>query len=102
MKLTRIVRTIVILVILMSNIGCDQISKHIVRQQISSRERISLLDPYMTLMKVENTGAFLSTGHNLPQPLKVLLLTILPVIILGLALVFVLTKKNLSHVMTLG
>jgi len=56
----------------------------------------------MTLTRVENTGAFLSTGHDLPQPLKLLLLTILPALVLGLGFVFVLTKKNLSNVMTLG
>src|SRR5690349_10917902 len=102
MKLKPILRNVIILIILSANIGCDQISKSVVRQQIEKDEKISLLASYMTLTKVENSGAFLSAGYNLPQPLKVLLLTIFPVIILGLALIFVFMKKNLSNGMTLG
>ena len=102
MKIKRILRTIVILTILSSNIGCDQISKSIVRQKIDYNEQISLVNNYLTLTKIENTGAFLSIGQSLPQPIKVLLLTILPLIVLGLAFIYLLTKKNLSNLTIMG
>ena len=87
MKIKRILRTLAILTILSSNIGCDQISKNIVRQKIDYYEQISLMDNYLTLTKIENTGAFLSVGQSLPQPIKILLLTILPLVALGLAFI---------------
>jgi signal peptidase II len=85
------------LTILSSNIGCDQISKNIVRQQVDYNEQISLINNFLTLTKIENTGAFLSLGQSLPQPIKILLLTILPLLVLGLAFIYLLTKKNLSN-----
>ena len=56
----------------------------------------------MTLTKVENTGAFLSVGDSLPQPIKMLLLTILPLVVLGLVLTYLLTKSNLSNLASLA
>ena len=102
MKIKQILRTLVILAVLSSNIGCDQISKNIVRQKIAYNEQVSLVNDYLTLTKVENEGAFLSVGHSLPQPLKILLLTILPLVILGLALIYLLMKKSLSNLTSFG
>jgi signal peptidase II len=102
MKIKKILRTLVILAILSSNIGCDQISKNIVRQQIDYNEQISLVDNFLTLTKIENTGAFLSLGQSLPQPIKILLLTILPLVVLGLTFIYLLTKKNLSNLTIIG
>jgi signal peptidase II len=97
MKIKKILRTLIILTILSSNIGCDQISKNIVRQQVDYNEQVSLINNFLTLTKIENTGAFLSLGQSLPQPIKSLLLTILPLLVLGLAFIYLLTKKNLSN-----
>jgi signal peptidase II len=102
MKAKGILRTLIIFTILSSNIGCDQVSKNIVRQRIDYNEHISLIDNYFTLTKIENTGAFLSLGDTLPQPIRILLLTILPLIVLGLALIYVLTKRGLSNLTILG
>ena len=102
MKAKQILRTLTILVILSSNIGCDQISKKIVRQRIDYNEQIGLMNNYLMLTKIENTGAFLSLGHSLPQPIKTLLLTILPIFVLGLTFIYVLTKRNLSNITITG
>lgn len=102
MKPKRILRTLVILIILSSNVGCDQISKSIVRQKMGYSEQLGFMHNYLTLTKIENTGAFLSVGNSLPQPIKMLLLTILPVFVLGLTLTYVLTKSNLSKLATSG
>jgi signal peptidase II len=102
MKVRQLVRTLVIITLLSSNIGCDQVSKNIVRRRIEYNEQISLLNNYLTLTKIENTGAFLSVGESLPQPIKILLLTILPIVVLALAFVFLLTKKNLSSLTVMG
>lgn len=102
MEAKRILRTLIILTILSSNIGCDQITKNSVRQRMNYNEQIGFINNYLTISKVENTGAFLSIGHSLPPPIKMLLLTILPLVVLGLALTYLLTNKNLSDITILG
>jgi signal peptidase II len=102
MKTKRVLRTLLILTILSSNIGCDQISKSIVRQRIDYNEQIGFLNNYLTLTKIENTGAFLSVGQFLPQPIKIILLIILPLVLLGLAFIYLFTKKGLSNVTITG
>ena len=102
MKVKPILRTLAIVTILISNVGCDQISKNIVRKRIHDNEKISLMNNYLTLTKIENKGAFFSLGHSLPQPIKLLLLTILPMVSLGLAFFYLLTKRNLTNVTIIG
>src|SRR5688572_31144377 len=102
MKIKPFLRTLAILIILISNVGCDQISKRIVRKRIDYNEQISLVNSYLTLTKIENKGAFLSVGHSLPQPIKLLLLTILPMVSLGLAFLYLLMKKNLTNMTIIG
>lgn len=99
--LTRLLRALVIVVVLSCNIGCDQISKSIVRQRVSYHEQISLVSSHFILTKVENTGAFLSAGNSLSQPLKGLLLIALPLVALVFGLRY-LMNKNLSWLMVFG
>src|SRR5688572_11493119 len=101
MAVKPILRTLAIVTILISNVGCDQISKNIVRKRIHYNEEISL-NNYLTLTKIENKGAFFSLGHSLPQPIKLLLLTILPMVALGLAFLYLLTKRNLTNMAIIG
>lgn len=102
MNIKRILRTTIIVAILTCNVGCDQITKNIVRQTIAYNEQIGVIDNFVTLTKVENTGAFLSLGHTLPEPIKILLLTVLPLMVLGAALVFLLRKSELSNPAIVG
>ena len=88
---------------LISNVGCDQFTKGIARQKIEYHEQISLIKNYLTLTKIENTGAFLSVGNNLPEPhSKTILLTICPLIILIAAFFYVLRVKHLSNLSIAG
>ena len=98
----QILRTLIIFAILCCNIGCDQISKSIVRKTIDYHQQIDVIENFVTLMKVENTGAFLSLGHDLPEPVRILLLTVLPLLVLVAALIFVLRKSELSDLTILG
>jgi signal peptidase II len=102
MRITNVTRIIVIALVLISNIGCDQVSKSIVRKSIGDEERIRFLDNHFTLMKTENTGAFLSLGHELPRPLKEILLIFLPTFVLMMVSIYLLRKKDLSLVTTVA
>lgn len=98
----KLFRTLLIFIILVVNIGCDQISKGIVRQHVNYDEQISLIKNYVTLTKVENTGAFLSLGNSLPDSIRFVLLSLLPLLVLGFGLGFLFTRKNMSKYMLLG
>jgi signal peptidase II len=102
MKVKQTLRTLSILFLLISNVGCDQFTKGIARQKIDYHEQISLIKNYITLTKIENAGAVWSAGHNLPEPFKTLLLTISPLIILIAAFVYVLRMNNLSTLAICG
>jgi signal peptidase II len=102
MSTKHFLRTVVISMILASNIGCDQISKSNVRQKIEYHEQISLIGNNFILTKIENTGAFLSLGDNFPEPIRFFLLTILPILVLAFGFIYVLTKKGQSKLMTVA
>jgi len=102
MKVNKITRNILILILLIANVGCDQISKSIVRQRINQGEQINVIDHFVVLTKVENTGAFLSMGDSLPRLLYKFLMIVLPSIVLLYALYYLFTENNLSNLLTLG
>lgn len=90
------------MVILMSNISCDQISKKIVRQTVDYHERIGVIDNFLTLTRVENSGAFLSMGNTLPDPLKSFLLVIMPLLAIGYGIYFMFFNTNIPKIMLTG
>lgn len=97
-----ILRTVIIIAILALTVGCDQISKSIVQQRIDAYERISVVDNYVTLMRVENEGAFLSLGDSLPKTVRFILLSLFPLAVLGFGIGYLFMKKNISRSMLLG
>ena len=96
MKSKRITRITFGLLLVLTNISCDQVTKSIVRQEISPNERIQVISDYLTLTKVENTGAFLSLGNAWSAPVKTAVLILLPLLALGYGLYILLTKTTLT------
>ena len=82
---------------IVANIAIDQISKFIVRAEIASNEIIQLVGDTFIMTKVENSGAFLGMGSDLSPALKWILLLILPVIVLGGVVYYILTNKTLDR-----
>ena len=91
----KITRVVIIMLIIFANIGCDQVSKRIVRHRISEDETIEALHNHLTVMRVENSGAFLSLGDSLSKSAKNILLSVFPLLALTFALVYVFTKQNI-------
>jgi signal peptidase II len=98
MKTKRIVWNAFFLLMILINVGCDQISKKIVRQEVGKYETISLIENHFTLTKVENTGAFLSIGSALPDLVKFFLLSIVPLLALSYGIVYLVTRQNLAKI----
>ena len=90
-------RTWKIAIIIIANIALDQISKVIVRSKIDYREVIELIGEKFILTNVENTGAFLGMGSDMNPTLKLIFLLILPVVVLGMVLYYILKNKHLDR-----
>jgi len=97
-----LIKRIAIIIIVLLNIGCDQISKEVVRKNVLSNDYIQLVDNKLILTNVENTGAMLGFGQDLPPILKVIFLQALPVIVLLILLYRVLKKRELDKFMVVA
>lgn len=93
---------VVLLLLVILNIGCDQVSKTIVRQKVDLNEHISIINNHFTLTKVENSGAFLSTGDNLPAAVRFALLSIFPIVVLAYGMYYLFFKKDIPKGIQLG
>lgn len=91
-----------LLIIVALNLGCDQVSKVIARKNIEPYEQITIIKDRFILTKVENTGAFLSAGSNLPEFVRIGLLTVLPILVLGYGLWFLYSNKHIPRLMQIG
>lgn len=99
---TRFLRTLVILLILICNFGCDRISKIVIRQSIRDDQQFTFLNDHLTLTRVENSGAFLSLGNTMSHPFRFIFLSIIPLLVLGYGLFFLLTNRNISKTTLTG
>lgn len=87
------IKRIFIIIIILTNIGCDQVSKNIVQKKVIPGDYIHILDDNFILTNVENTGAAMGLGQNWPTPVKFILLKIIPVLVL-LFLCYKILKNN--------
>ena len=81
-----------IALILLTGIGCDQVSKNIAKNSLENSPPMSYLGETFRLQYAENTGAFLGLGSGLSKTTRMLLFTFLST---GLLIVlFFYTIKN--------
>ncbi len=102
MNVKRSYRLLFIFFLLITNISCDQVSKAIVRQRVDYHENIPLIDSYFTLTRVENTGAFLSLGNALPNYLKIIILSLLPMLVIGFGIFYLSMKQEVNKIGLIG
>lgn len=92
---TKTTRIIILSFLLLLNFGCDQISKNIARNEIGYNEEITVIKDRVLLTKVENSGAFLSLGNEMPDYLRFIILSGLPILALCYGLFYLFSKTNL-------
>jgi len=102
MKLKGIYRTVLILLALVITVGADQATKSMMRAHIHPYDRYFFFKGHVTLLNVQNTGAFLSLGDKLPNPYHFILLTLLPVVALLGGLLYIILKNNFTLTALLG
>ncbi len=94
MRIAKWAGTVIGLIVLSLNIGCDQFTKSVVRNQIAPSERISVIENHLTLTNVENSGAFLSMGQGWWPPAKTIMLIVLPILALLFGLYYMIRVGN--------
>ncbi|MBO6607898.1 signal peptidase II [Psychroserpens sp.] len=99
MKLSR---TTGIILLIAFNIAIDQISKVIARANIDPTERINVVGDFFILMNVENEGAFLGMGSTMNPTLKLIFLLVVPVIVLGYLIYYIIKNKEMDKWSTIA
>ena len=84
------------------SIALDQLSKIWVRNNFENYIETSIIGNIFTLIKVENTGAFLGMGSELSEIPRILLLIILPVIVLISITTYTFLEKTLDKFSVIG
>ena len=85
-----------LVIVVVVNLLCDQISKSAVRQELEMNEYIELVGKNVILTRVENTGAFLGFGSSFPPVIKNLLFLVIPTCTLLFILGYLIFKKQLN------
>ncbi|WP_299338397.1 signal peptidase II [uncultured Psychroserpens sp.] len=93
MKLSR---TAGIILIIAFNIAIDQISKVLVRANFEYGEIKQLIGDTFIMQYVENEGAFLGMGSDMNPTLKLIVLLILPTVVLGYLIYYIIKNKSLD------
>ena len=92
----------IILALLFITTACDQGTKYLAQEHLIGKGRISMAGDIFRLQYSENTGAFLSMGSNLPDPVRKALFTGLVAVILAGFLVYLLRSKALNRQSVIG
>jgi signal peptidase II len=67
---------LILLAVVVTTIGCDQVSKHAASIHLADGPRQSYLGDSLRLEYSENTGAFLSVGAGLPWWARTMLVSV--------------------------
>ena len=95
-------RNLLITIIVFLSIAFDQISKIWVRNNFESYVENSIVGDIFTLIKVENTGAFLGMGSELSETPRILLLIVLPIVVLISITIYTYFDKSLDKISIVG
>ena len=100
MKISK--RLILIFIVLVSCVACDQAAKSAAVSHLSEMKALSYLGDTFRLQLTYNRGAFLSLGHSLPDVLRHSIFTVgISFMLLG-AIVFALLSKSGTFSMVLA
>ncbi|NRB51963.1 MAG: signal peptidase II [Saprospiraceae bacterium] len=90
-------RILIVLAIVFLNVGCDQVTKQVAVEELSSGTIKPVLGDFFRLSYAENKGAFLSWGAEWSKGFQTFLLHFLPVVLLVGLLGYTFFSKQLSH-----
>jgi len=89
-------RILFIIIVIMLNIGADQITKIIAKNNLPKHETVNVLGDFFIFRLSTNTGAFLSFGANLGRPWRFIVFSIFPLLILAYVVYYVIKHEEMS------
>ncbi|NUM56279.1 MAG: signal peptidase II [Candidatus Hydrogenedentes bacterium] len=75
-------RAVLVLLIVVASVGCDQATKHIATDRLKSSGKIEVAGKFFALQYAENEGAFLSLGATLPRAARFWIFTVFTSVVL--------------------
>ena len=78
-------------------IGCDRVTKDLAKEHLMNHEPVTYLHNSVVLEYVENTGAALSLGDNLPKAVSFWLLSMLPLLFLVILFIYAIRKVEVLN-----
>ncbi|MEZ5445360.1 MAG: signal peptidase II [Gammaproteobacteria bacterium] len=90
------IRFLLLGVITLPGVGCDQVTKALAREHLAARAPISVFHDVVRLQYAENRGAFLSAGAHLEETTRQRLLIGGPAALLTLVATYLLFAPRLS------
>lgn len=95
-------RILLICILTFVTVGCDQISKVVVRGSLPTEHRIQYLGNSFVLLHAENAGAFLSLGADLSARLRFWIFSAAVLMVLVWITWYVLKNRQLGFSTTVG
>jgi len=95
-------KLLLISLVLLVSVGCDQASKAIAREQLAGAPTKTYLGDIFRLQYIENRGAFLGLGASLPPALRFWIMVILVGTAVTGMLIYLLKTHDLSFLGILG
>jgi signal peptidase II len=95
-------RLLLITFVLLSCVGCDQVSKTIARQSLAQSGTISFLNDTLRFQYAENSGAFLSLGASAPEQVRRLVFTIFVGLLLAGTLIYLIRSEKITKPKTIA
>lgn len=95
-------RTLVLVLVLSTCIGCDQMSKDLVIENLRFGPAVTLWSNTVHLLYAENPGAAFSLGANLSPALRFWFFTVGSGVFLAGLLLFIILRNHATHLEVLG
>ncbi len=95
-------RVLVIALLVLVNIGCDQMTKELSRSYLRGHGTVRVVGTVLVLRYVENEGAFLSLGSTLPAPVRIGLFVAFPLVALAGLVIAMVRSPSLSWTLLTG
>jgi signal peptidase II len=87
-------RLILFITLFVALIGCDRVTKEMAKDHLIGKGTLTYFFDTVRLVYVENTGAFLGLGSELPKTAGYLLFIFLPMIFVVLLAVYLIVKNK--------
>jgi signal peptidase II len=92
----RALKAVAAVLIILASAGLDQGAKSLARARLEGGPPVAAAGGLVSLVWVENEGAFLSLGARFPRPVRMVVFIAFPLIVLGFMIGFLLRRQGVG------